>query len=352
MEQVLARIDTTMPPLRGVIHAAGVLDDGMLAHQSWERFERVLAPKIAGAWHLHTLTRDKELDLFVLFSAGAALFGQPAQSSYAAANAFLDGLAHQRRSRGLPAISINWGPWAEVGMAAALRETDRSRLAAQGMMSLTPKQGVAALEAVLREGAPQLAVLPTDWVAFGRQFDATRVPSLFRELVRPTPVKNESHDRVRQDFASRLAETPAGNRAGLIRAFVRERAGHVLGLDRSRAVDPRQPLSELGLDSLMAVELRNSLAEGLDQTLPATLLFDYPTIEALVTVLEKLLTPPPREIPVTTSEPVPHNGPSGPSHSIRSAEIKDLSTLSDEEAEALLLAELDDMQNMKRTNQA
>jgi acyl carrier protein len=289
------------------------------------------------------LTRDKPLDLFVLFSAGAALIGSPGQGSYAAANAFLDGLSHHRRSLGLPAISINWGAWAEVGMAAAMRDRDRNRLAAQGMSSLTTNQGLEALAAVLRDSAPQVAVLPADWAMFGRQFDPARMPSLFRDLVRDEATRRErSNGHIKRtagahhDFARRLADSPSGNRSSLIRSFVREHAGRVLGLDRSRAIDPRQPLSELGLDSLMAVELRNSLGQDLGASLPATLLFDYPTLEALAGHVEKLIAPP--------NESPKHNG-TGQTAMVADTDVKNLT---DAEAEALLLAELEDM-HMRRT---
>jgi acyl carrier protein len=228
-------------------------------------------------------------------------------------------------------------------MAAAMSEHDRDRLTAQGMDSLTPEQGLKALATIVREGTPQVAVLPANWGAFGRQFGPTRVPSLFRDLVhaKAAAPQQTSNGRIRHDLALRVAEAPPGNRLGLIRSFVRERAGRVLGLDHSRAIDPRQPLSELGLDSLMAVELRNSLAQDLGESLPATLLFDFPTIETLAAHIEKLIAPP------ATLELPRQNGVAHTSLTADVADVTDVKDLTDAEAEALLLAELEDMKRKK-----
>src|SRR6185503_16441592 len=133
------------PPLRGVVHAAGVLDDGVLLQQDDRRFAAVLAPKVAAAWDLHVLTRDVALDQFVLFSSAAALLGSPGQGNHAAANAFLDALAHRRRAEGRAATSVNWGAWRDVGMAAA-QENRGDRMAAHGLLGLTTPEGLAALD--------------------------------------------------------------------------------------------------------------------------------------------------------------------------------------------------------------
>src|SRR5205085_5839248 len=140
---VLARIDASMPPLRGIIHAAGALDDGLLVNLDRERLAAVMAAKVEGAWNLHALTLNRQLDFFVLFSSVASVLGSPGQGSYAAANAFLDALAHLRRALGLPALTINWGAWAAVGMAA--RANQGRRLALLGMGAIAPQQGLSAL---------------------------------------------------------------------------------------------------------------------------------------------------------------------------------------------------------------
>src|SRR5215469_16693916 len=151
-----------MPPLRGIIHAAGILDDGLLVHLDQERLAAVMAPKVQGAWNLHTLTKDMPLDFFVLFSSVASMLGSPGQGSYAAANAFLDALSHQRRALGLPSLTINWGPWSAVGMAA---QPGRSRrFASFGLDAIAPQQGFQALEQLLpqRDGA-QVMVVSANW---------------------------------------------------------------------------------------------------------------------------------------------------------------------------------------------
>ncbi len=163
LQAALDHIAGQMPPLRGVIHAAGVLDDGILREQSWSRFEAVMAPKIDGAWNLHQLTLTAPLDFFILFSAGAALLGSPGQSNYAAANAFLDGLAHYRQGQGMCALSINWGAWAEVGMAARTKDQSQRRWAGEGIRLIYPHEGVQILEQLLKQSSAQVAVLPINW---------------------------------------------------------------------------------------------------------------------------------------------------------------------------------------------
>src|SRR5262249_52802229 len=142
---VLEQIRSRLPPLRGVLHAAGSVDDGLLVEQDLERFERVMAPKVLGTWHLHTLTRNSPIDFFVMFSSGAALLGSPGQSNYAAANSFMDALAFRRTAEGRHALSINWGSWADVGMAAAVSEQHRRRWAEQGLRMIRPTDGVRML---------------------------------------------------------------------------------------------------------------------------------------------------------------------------------------------------------------
>ena len=140
MTRLLAQVAAQMPRLRGVVHAAGIVDDGLLAEQDMRRFARVMAPKVRGSWNLHELTAHLALDFFIGFSSGAALLGSPGQSNYAAANSFVDALAHLRRSRGQHALSIDWGSWSEVGMAAGIGETHRRRWAAMGLGMISPEE--------------------------------------------------------------------------------------------------------------------------------------------------------------------------------------------------------------------
>ena len=172
--------------LKGVFHLAGILDDGLLAGQDWPRFARVLAPKALGAWHLHEATRHLELDAFVLFASAAGVLGAEGQGNYAAANALLDGLARWRHAQGLPGLALDWGAWADVGMAAGLPERERQRLQAQGLRPLTAAEAFAALEAALASGQPQAVVLAMDW---SRQPALALLDDLRprRDLGRPRP---------------------------------------------------------------------------------------------------------------------------------------------------------------------
>src|SRR5581483_4298796 len=282
MAAVVREIETRMPPLRGVIHAAGVLDDGVLAEQSWPRFERVLAPKVAGAWILHELTARMPLDFFVLFSSAASVLGSPGQSNHAAANAFEDALAHFRRRQGLPAISINWGAWSEQGAAA--REELETRRRTLGLGSLTTEEGLAIFEQVLAANPTQVAAVPVDWQRFAGHYPANALPSWLRGLERRKD--SAAPDRkADDDLLEQLRGAPENNRPAILRAYVQELACRVLGFTPGRHIEPLQPLNELGLDSLMAVEFRNALAAAVNRPLPATLLFSYPAIEDITNYL-------------------------------------------------------------------
>jgi acyl transferase domain-containing protein/NAD(P)-dependent dehydrogenase (short-subunit alcohol dehydrogenase family)/acyl carrier protein len=326
--RVLATIAADLPPLRGIFHAAGTLADAVIAHQTPDHFKRVFGPKVDATLHLHDLTHAQALDMFVLYSAGAALIGPPGQMNYAAANAFLDGLAQQRQHKGLPALAINWGPWSDFGMAAGMSDADQRRLAEQGLGMLTPVQGLAALDVALQRDESQQAMLPIDWSRFARQLQSDNPPSLFADLLEKAEQNPDAETPV-EDIATRLQATPANRRRNLLLTIARDHAGRVLGMDSQRIIDPEQPLQELGLDSLMAVELRNSLSHASARSLPATLLFDYPTLAALADFLlaEFVVEP------TTTTEPA-HTAQ-------RDRQLDELAQLSDEEAEALLLAELE-----------
>ncbi|HET8660025.1 MAG TPA: type I polyketide synthase, partial [Micromonosporaceae bacterium] len=281
----MARLVKAVPearPLRGVVHAAGVLDDGVLLQQPWEQFARVLRPKVSGGWNLHRLTRDLPLDFFVLFSSAASLLGSAGQANYAAANAFLDGLAHYRRSQGLPATSINWGPWTEAGMAASAGRSD-GRWAAQGIGGIAPDQGIEMLEQILRDDPVQVGVLPVEWPRYLRRLPPGEEPALLRELGRTMRAGQQRTDAAAQwgQVRERIEAAAPQDRFDLLLAHVRDEVVNVLGLEPEFHLEPRQKLFEIGLDSLMAVELKNTLQTQLGQALPSTVIFEYPTVEAL-----------------------------------------------------------------------
>ena len=306
-EADVARVldEIEQPPLKGVVHAAGVLDDGVLLQQDWTRFERVMAPKVEGGWHLHALTRGRDLDFLVFFSSMASLLGSPGQGNYAAANAFLDALAAQRRAEGLPGLSINWGPWGEIGMAAAVGEQDRKRWAERGVRLIAPDEGAQILGLLLRQHAGQVAVVPFDWPTFLRQYAAGAEPPLFRTMARESAQRAEARQEAAAQggLQQRLEEAPPSERHGILLAHVREQVAKVLGLDSTRPPSLTRGLTDMGMDSLMVVELRNRLQTSLGAKLPSTLVFEHPTIEALSTFLaQEVLSLAP---PATGSEPEP-----------------------------------------------
>ncbi len=302
--EVLEWARAELPPLRGVLHCAGVLDDGILEQQEPARFRTVMAPKIQGAWNLHLLTRDEPMDFFILYSSMASLLGLPGQGNYAAANAAMDALAHYRRQQGLPALSVNWGPFAEVGLAAA-HSNRGERLAYQGMASFTTSQGHALLERLLEEGAVQVAAVSLDvrqWLEFFPSAASLRV---WEELASE---RYGEGPRSRSEFLSGLRRAAPGERLGLLEGYLRERLAQVLRIDPSR-VGRHEPFRGLGLDSLMSLELRNRIEAALELKLSVTLLWAHSTLTALAAyLLEQLgLAPkhgePPAEPSNATARP-------------------------------------------------
>ena len=328
LERILQEMAQSMPPLQGVIHAAGILDDGILLHQDWGRFERVFAPKVQGAWQLHTFTRHLPLDFFVMFSSTASLLGSPGQGNYAAANSFMDVLAHHRRSLGLPATSINWGGWAEIGLAA--RHQVDERVALQGMGLIPPAHGLAILDQIW-QSPPQIGVLPVDWPQVVSQFVLGGEPPMLADLIRETRSQSASGVTAsgEPELLRQLQNAPVHIRQHLLINTMRASVGKILGLAASVAVDPERPLNELGLDSLMAIELRNALGLALGQRLPATLLFDHPTMAGLAEhLLQDVLHLPDEQ--ADAHEALDQQEPS---------EL-DVSDLSEDEIELLLAAEI------------
>lgn len=332
LETLIRRIRSDGPPLRGVLHAAGVLDNAGLLQQDEQRFATVFAPKITGARALDRLTRSDPLDWFILFSSIASVLGAAGQSNHSAANAFLDVLAHERRTRGLPALSINWGVWTEIGAAADLVD----RLASQGLGALRPDQGLLALQRLAQQDSAQAAVFPIDWSRYLQSVAAGSVPAFLSEVAggetraqsRETSGDAPAHTN---DFRAQIAAAPAARRRPLVATFVREHAARALGLDRARPIDPQMPLGELGLDSLLAVELRNALGTSLQASLPATLLFDYPTLDTLTdylvgTVLADATT----EAPASTEAPAVEESPD--------ALVGSIEAMSDDEVDRLIAA--------------
>ncbi len=275
-------------PLSMVVHAAAVLDDGVIGSLTPERMERVMAPKVDAAWHLHELTEHLGLSAFVLFSSGAGTIGTPGQASYAAGNVFLDALASYRRARGLPAISLAWGMWAQNGRASVrLDEAGLRRMARMGSLELSAEQGLEVFDAALAmEEALAIPIRfdPLALVALARDGG---VPSVLRNLVR-APARR-TPDASGGSLARRLADAPREERPRIVLDAVRGETAVVLGHASPEAIDARRAFLELGLDSLTGLELRNRLSAIAGLALPPTLMFDHPDPTALAGHLLALL---------------------------------------------------------------
>ncbi|MFI5980625.1 SDR family NAD(P)-dependent oxidoreductase [Streptomyces sp. NPDC051555] len=285
---MLAELVASLPELRGVVHAAGVLDDGMVTAQTAERLDTVLRPKADAAWHLHELTRERDLDLFVLFSSAAGIFGSPGQANYAAANAFLDALARHRRAAGLPAHSLAWGLWADASaMTGTLTETDMGRLSRGGLRAISADQGLALFDASVRLEEPVVVPVRLD---LRGQADP---PALLRSLVRSAPRRaSDTPAAASSAWHDRLLGLSAAERSAALVDLVREHVATVLGHTTPEGIAPDRSFNDLGFDSLTAVELRNLLAEFTKVQLPTTLVFDYPSPEALAGFLGETLADP------------------------------------------------------------
>jgi NAD(P)-dependent dehydrogenase (short-subunit alcohol dehydrogenase family)/acyl carrier protein len=316
LRTVFEKIARELPPLRGVIHSAGVLADGMLINQKLSNFTKVFAAKVDGAWHLHELTKNMSLDFFVLFSSIASILGSRGQANHAAANTFIDMLAYHRQAQGLPALSINWGAWSQIGAAADHGVTER--ISQQGLAAFTPEEGLQVLEFLFTQKTPQVAVAPINWSVFARQYRAGAAPLFFADVIRDMQGRTKSTEAPKEkqvDLRLQLEQASVNKRQPLLIAYIQSQVSKVLGLASGQEVNEDRPLSELGLDSLMAVEVRNILGSNLNlkRALPATLVFDYPTVSAIASYLmteidlagneqaEERSSKPQKEVPVTDS---------------------------------------------------
>jgi NAD(P)-dependent dehydrogenase (short-subunit alcohol dehydrogenase family)/acyl carrier protein len=291
VNRLMKEIDARMPPLCGIVHAAGVTDDAVISRLERERFRTVMAPKVRGTWNLHAATAEKPLDFFVCFSSAAAIMGAGGQANYAAANAFMDALAHERHRQGLRGLSINWGAWGDIGMAARMKAELRERVVAQGMGDMAPEQGLHLLGGLLRGEATQALVMAVDWDRYLSNRYPKAPPPFFNAVSGGRAAPGKPGDPV-ADFAGLLNRMPAGERHGALLDYLRSQVAATLGMASPEQLEPRQRLFDIGMDSLMAVELKNRLESGLGMSLRSTLVFDYPTLEALMTHLsEDRLTP-------------------------------------------------------------
>ncbi|ATY14196.1 beta-ketoacyl synthase [Amycolatopsis sp. AA4] len=281
--EALASVLASLPeenPLTAVVHAAGVLDDGVVTALTPERVDAVLAPKVDGALNLHELTRDIALSAFVLFSSVSGVLGAPGQGSYAAANAYLDALASHRVAHGLPGLSLDWGLWGEVGgMGGTLTEEEVQRLAASGIVPLSTAEGLAMFDRAIAVRKPTAVPAKLDLPVL-RKLD--RLPRTLEQLVgRTTRRVAAAAESSVDSFAARLLGLPEEDRRDAVLELVRSHAATVLGYRAAHEIEPSAQFQSLGFDSLTAIELRNGLTAATGQRLPATLIFDHPTPTAL-----------------------------------------------------------------------
>ncbi|WP_442893090.1 SDR family NAD(P)-dependent oxidoreductase [Amycolatopsis sp. VC5-11] len=281
--EALAAVLASLPeenPLTAVVHAAGVLDDGVVTALTPERVDAVLAPKVDGALNLHELTRETALSAFVLFSSVSGVLGAPGQGSYAAANAYLDALASHRVAHGLPGLSLDWGLWGEVGgMGGTLTEEEVQRLAASGIVPLSTADGLTLFDRALAVRKPTAVPAKLDLPVL-RKLD--RLPRTLEQLVGRTARRVAATAGSSVDsFAGRLLSLPEEDRRDAVLELVRGHAATVLGYSGAHEIESSAQFSSLGFDSLTAIELRNGLTAATGQRLPATLIFDYPTPTSL-----------------------------------------------------------------------
>ncbi len=335
--EVKSMLQSIQPQLQGIIHAAGVLDDGVLMQQDWQRFETVMAPKVWGSWNLHRHTQHLNLDFFISFSSAASFLGSPGQGNYAAANAFMDGLAHYRQYHAQAGISLNWGPWAAVGMASRLAARNQSRFEQKSIETIGTQEGLDILGDLLTTPRAQVGVIPVNWQKFSELFPHQWSDPLLSEIVETLGLDAPTPPETQIGILDHLKTLPPGAWSPVLVDHIREVVAQILGLSSLNDVDPIKGFNEQGMDSLMAVELRNTLQTNLKCSIVSTLAFDYPTAQRLADYLV-------RQIGGTDSS---LDDTDGSDRLIPSEQMvaTDLDTLSDEDAEAILLKKLEAMED-------
>jgi acyl carrier protein len=292
-EVLAARERAERPPVRGAVHAAGVVDYRAIVDLDADAVAAVLRPKVRGAWVLHRLLARESLDFFVLFSSGLALLSSPFLGGYAAGNAFLDALAHHRRAAGLPATAIGWGFWSEVGMVARKQTEDGRSLVPPGMSGIDTERGIAVLQQALAEDLTQVAVLPTDWPEWRRSHPAAGRSPLLRNVASepatsvvaaPAPRSVFPEAEPTPALAHRL--DPSDDR---IDALLVEQVARVLGMSSDR-VRVDRPLNRMGMDSLMAVDFRNRVERELKVRLPIVHLLNDGTVATVARAVREELS--------------------------------------------------------------
>jgi acyl carrier protein/NADP-dependent 3-hydroxy acid dehydrogenase YdfG len=327
LRDALSLLATTMPAIRGVFHTAADLDVAPLAEMTAERFARMFAPKIRGTVLLHELTAHLRLDHFVLYSSTTALWGSAGMAHYAAANQFLDAFAHYRHGLGLPALSVNWGTWDEMRLASA---DDQRRYAEGGLIPMASRQALTVLEAI-PPSLPQVAVAAVEWSALRSLYEARRRRPFFSKLETGPDTTAETPSKV--NLADELQSVPVYARKEALTAHVMAHVARILGVESDTVLDADRGLFEMGMDSLMSVELKSSLERACGQRLPSTLTFNYPTIRALSQFLWD-------EIVVSGHEPAQSTDAVSTPAAAAGDDTDDLDDLSEDELEAMLASRL------------
>jgi acyl transferase domain-containing protein/acyl carrier protein len=318
-----------MPPLKGIIHAAGLLDEGVLLQQSWERFRSVMAPKVQGTWNLHAITQDMNLDFFICFSSVASVLGAIGQGNYAAANSFQDSIAHYRQNLGLSGLSLNWGPWSEIGMTTRMTDLDIERWTSQGMSFIKPEQGLKILEEKCQTDTGQKIILSINWTDAVAANQARRIPVL-EEIIKETGGKLKKQPNI----PTKLKQLPSSEQYDFLLSYIKSQVGRILRINSPEQIQTGKRLFDLGINSLMSIELKNSLEVNLGHPLSSTLVYNYPTIEAIVDHLTTDI------LHIDTfSQP---NQEKSESDSISDSFREEIEKITDEEVEEMLLKELDD----------
>jgi acyl transferase domain-containing protein len=285
VDRLFAAIDASGVPLAGIVHSAGTLADAALLRLNWPNFEKTMRAKVIGAWNLHLHARKHTLDFFILYSSGASFLGSAGQANHAAANGFLDGLATWRRQQGLTALSINWGPWSDIGAAATHAVLDEAKRG--GVEAIDVVGGQRALERLIAADRTQVAVLPIDWQRFDPSVRVDR--AMFADFVSAAkdmaPIIATAPAAPAVDWQSRLSTAAPARRRTIIADLLEQAATRTLKLKSTQTVDASIPLSEYGMDSLMALQFRNDLAVAMAIELPPTLLYNYPTLDQLADYL-------------------------------------------------------------------
>lgn len=284
LAKIFETIKTSMPPLQGIIHTAGVQDDGVLSQQNWERFSQVTASKVTGTWNLHTLTKNLSLDFFVCFSSIASTIGAVGKGSYGAANTFMDVVAHYRNSFDLPGLSINWGPWADIGMATTLKSHDQQLLDKLGFDKIPPEVGVQVLGTLIAQNLPQVVFCSLNWSKFVQQhFPLDKIPGFLSELTQQN-VQEKAPELSPQDVMSASTQ----DRPQILAMYIHNEVAKLLGIEISK-LDKDSSLINLGLDSMMAIQLRNILKGNMKVNIPMVQFMEGLTVSRLTMQVEEQL---------------------------------------------------------------